>query len=98
MTTHLMLAIAAGALLGVGITVCLAAASPAHPHLADALAAMDERTPSAAEIVSRRSRLVLPVLRQLPGLVPDTDPRRCCRIQQSVLVWLAGIGRGQRGT
>jgi tight adherence protein C len=75
MTAGLPLVLLAGALIGSAAALVIAAVTHRHPMLADALAALDERTPLPAspESGSRRSRLLLPVLRLLPVAVPDAD-------------------------
>lgn len=79
MNGYLVLAATAGALLGVGVAVVIAAFVPAHPRLADALAALDERTtrrPSPSAGGPRSARLIPALaswLEQLPGAIPDTD-------------------------
>jgi hypothetical protein len=77
MTPELLLSIAAGSLVGLGIAAGVAAFVPDHPRLADALTALDERTATVAlpEPVDSRfiARILLPVLRRLPGSAPDRD-------------------------
>jgi hypothetical protein len=74
-TGGLEIVLLAGALLGVAVALVFAASSRRHPVLADALAALDERTtrPAALETQKSRARLLLPVLRRLPVGVPDSD-------------------------
>ncbi|MER7433688.1 hypothetical protein ABT341_03080 [Pseudonocardia alni] len=63
-----------GALLGVAVALAVTAAARDHPVLADALTALDERTPiRALETATGRRRVLLPVLRRLPNAVPDVD-------------------------
>jgi hypothetical protein len=71
----LLLALAAGTLAGVAAAVLVAAVSPDHPRLADALAALDERTPHLPEpeTGSWVARLLVPLIRWLPGAVPTSD-------------------------
>ncbi|MGD9991477.1 hypothetical protein [Pseudonocardia sp.] len=75
MTGGLEIVLIAGALLGVAVALVIAACSRRHPVLADALAALDERTarPAALETQRSRARLLLPILRRLPVAVPDSD-------------------------
>lgn len=79
MNPQLLLSLLAGLIVGSGIAVAAAAFAPGHPHLADALAALDERSvlrrrPGTDHVETRRTaRWVLPVLRRLPGGVSDAD-------------------------
>ncbi|TQM09809.1 hypothetical protein [Pseudonocardia kunmingensis] len=75
MTGGLEIVLLAGALLGVAVALVLAASSRRHPVLADALAALDERTARSAALGTQKSRarLLLPILRRLPVAVPDSD-------------------------
>ena len=72
--TGLGLMLIGGALLGVAVALAVTAAARDHPVLADALTALDERTPiRALETATGRRRVLLPVLRRLPNAVPDVD-------------------------
>lgn len=75
MSGYLVLAIAAGALVGIGAAVVIAAFAPTHPRLVDALAALDERhaNHAAARSSATRAARLVPLLQQLPGAVPDAD-------------------------
>ena len=78
-----LVAVAAGALVGIGVALVVAGSVRAHPVLADALAALDERTahhftpdPDPAWSTGRRLRRgLLAVVRRLPLVVPDRDLR-----------------------
>ncbi|MFC4945822.1 hypothetical protein [Pseudonocardia sp. GCM10023141] len=78
MNGYLVLAISAGAVLGLGVAIMIAAFMPSHPRLGDALAALDERLhrPPLSKSAPRSTWLVsllVPWLRQLPGAVMDAD-------------------------
>lgn len=76
MNPLLVLGLAAGALLGAGVAIGVAAFIPAHPRLTDALAALDERTPRTRPTAGPSgmlARLLLPALRRLPGSAPEQD-------------------------
>ncbi|GAA1195029.1 hypothetical protein [Pseudonocardia alaniniphila] len=74
MTAGLPLVLLAGALIGTAAALVIAAITHRHPMLADALAALDERTPlPALPERGSRSRLLLPILRRLPIAVADGD-------------------------
>ncbi|MCX6462676.1 MAG: hypothetical protein NTW05_03635 [Pseudonocardiales bacterium] len=71
-------ALAAGGLLGVAAVLALTATSRRHPVLSAALAALDERStpPVPDHPPAGRARVLqplLPLLRRLPGGVPDED-------------------------
>jgi tight adherence protein C len=61
---------AAGALVGVGVALAVSTFGRAHPDLAGALTALDERTPRP--LIGRRPILAR-ALRLLPGSVPEDD-------------------------
>ena len=75
MITGLVMALSAGALVGTAVALALSSARRTHPVLADALTALDERTPRTLTTVDQpgRSRAILPLLRRLPTDVPDED-------------------------
>jgi tight adherence protein C len=80
MNQALLLSLLSGTLVGTGIAAAAAAAAPSHPRLVDAIAALDERRPRAVgEVIelsgwrAQAARAVLPILRRLPGSVPDAD-------------------------
>ncbi|MBN9103110.1 MULTISPECIES: type II secretion system F family protein [unclassified Pseudonocardia] len=76
MNPALVLMLLAGGTAGAGLALMLAGSSRGHPSLRDALAALDERTPTlvaAQQDGPWRQRLALDVLRRLPGTVPDAD-------------------------
>lgn len=71
----LAIVLVGGALLGVGAALALTAGLRAHPVLADALTALDERTPPQPprDITADRRRVLLPLLRRLPAAVTTAD-------------------------
>jgi tight adherence protein C len=76
----LLLSLAAGALIGAAISAVIIAFTPSHPHLADAVAALDERrhravrnTPSPSGWRAGAAAAALPMLRRLPGTVDEAD-------------------------
>jgi len=76
MNSGLPLVLLAGALIGSAAALVLTACTQRHPILADALTALDERRPLPPlpeRVSSRRSRLLLPILRRIPVAVPDGD-------------------------
>jgi hypothetical protein len=80
-STALLLSLLSGALLGTGVAAPTAALVPSHPRLLDAIAALDERRPRGGSQQAiglsgwkaRAARAILPLLRRLPGSVPDAD-------------------------
>ena len=78
MNPGLLLSLTAGVLLGAAAAAVLIALVPGHPHLLDAVTALDERRRQAvtAPPPGRPGRVavaLLPVLRRLPGTVDDAD-------------------------
>ncbi|WP_214405754.1 hypothetical protein [Pseudonocardia lacus] len=77
MSPLLVLALAAGALTGVGVAAAIAAFTPRHPRLVDALAALDERAARSAvpneDDTASTWRFLLPLLRRIPGSAPASD-------------------------
>ncbi|WP_219414192.1 hypothetical protein [Pseudonocardia nigra] len=70
MNVTLLLALAAGLLVGLGAALAVSAIGRGHPVLADALAALDERTAGPS---TPQGRAWLSLLRRLPGAVPAAD-------------------------
>ena len=70
-----ILVVAGGGLIGIAVALVLTAAMRTHPVLADALAALDERTPPVRSQPPRPSRagVLLPLLRRLPTAVTEPD-------------------------
>lgn len=82
MNPALLFSLIAGVLAGAAVATGVAAFSPAHPRLLDAIAALDERRhrPSDVDESSARTgwkaalaQAALPVLRRLPGTVDEAD-------------------------
>lgn len=74
MNPTLIAVLASGATVGLGVALVIAAFAARHPHLSDALAALDERTPTQAFAGQAwTDRFVLPALAGLPGAVPQAD-------------------------
>lgn len=73
--TGLVVALLGGGLLGGAVALMFTAGARTHPVLADALTALDERTPapSAHATTTGPRRFLLPLLRHLPTVVPDAD-------------------------
>jgi hypothetical protein len=77
----LLLSLLCGALLGTGVAAFTTALVPSHPRLLDAIDALDERRPRrpGGELLGLSgwkawmARAALPVLRRLPGSVPNAD-------------------------
>lgn len=79
MNPALLLSLAAGGLLGAALAAVIVAFAPSHPHLGDAVAALDERRYRATRTTppsgwrARAAAAMLPVLRRLPGTVDEAD-------------------------
>ena len=85
MTTGVQLALAGGALVGLGVALLLWRLAPAHPDLADALQRLSpEQTRSGVEVIpgapDSRQRLGVWALKRLPaGTVYDPSGRTVIR-------------------
>lgn len=92
MTGGLGVALLSGGLIGGAMAVAATTIRRSHPVLADALAAMDGRTPSRPEPVDlpASARALVPVLRKLPMLVPDADLELLGTSRDRFLVAAAG--------